>query len=192
MSAPRRTSNTPSTGVGRKSSCLTPGMLTPAAARFEATDGFGAGRLGLLPGLLATSPAQAPFTARLDVASAVSQAVGTVWRRGLMGSNLTTGVGLRPSRVVRTGLDRPFGSAARMMARVQFLQALAGHVRIDLRGRQVAVPEQHLHHPQIRPVVEQMGCERVSERVRGEIAINARLAGITFDDVPERLARHAI
>src|ERR1700691_513863 len=140
MSAPRRTSNTPATGVGRTSSCLTPGMLTPAASRFEATDGFGAGRLGLLD----TSPAQAPIAARLDAASAVSQAVGTVWRRGVMGSNLTTGVGRGRLGSVRTGLDRPFGSAARMMARVQFLQALGGHVRIDLRGRQIAVPERRL------------------------------------------------
>src|SRR5580693_9439104 len=116
MSAPRRTSYTPATGVGCTSSCLTPGMLTPAASRFEATDGFGAGRLELLD----TSPAEAPNAAKLDTASAASQAVGTVWRRGVIGSNLTTGVALRPSRVSQGGSDRPLGSAARMMARVQF------------------------------------------------------------------------
>ena len=52
--------------------------------------------------------------------------------------------------------------------------------------------EQHLHDAQVRPVIEQMGRERVTQRVRRQLFRNARLAGIALDDVPERLARHAI
>ena len=79
-----------------------------------------------------------------------------------------------------------------MVARVQFLEALASHVRIDLRGRQIAVAEQHLHHAQVRAVIEQMGGKGMSQSMGREVPVDAGLAGITLDDVPERLARHAI
>jgi hypothetical protein len=39
-------------------------------------------------------------------------------------------------------------SAARVVFGVQLLQAGAGDVGIDLRGGEVAVAEQHLHHAQ--------------------------------------------
>ena len=64
-------------------------------------------------------------------------------------------------------------SAARMMLRVQFLQALAGHVRIDLGGRQIAVTEQHLHHAQVGAVIEQVRGERMPQRMRRQVAIDA-------------------
>src|SRR5580704_13715360 len=47
---------------------------------------------------------------------------------------------------------------ARMMLRVQIFQAFARDVRVDLRGGQIAVAEEHLHHAQIRAVVQQVGC----------------------------------
>jgi hypothetical protein len=46
-------------------------------------------------------------------------------------------------------------SAARVVLRMQLLQALARHMGVDLRRRQVAVAEQHLHHAQVRTVVQQ-------------------------------------
>ena len=52
------------------------------------------------------------------------------------------------------------------MLRVQFLHALAGDVRIDLCGRQVAVAEQHLHDSQIRAMIQQVRGERVAQCVR--------------------------
>src|ERR1700722_2916709 len=52
--------------------------------------------------------------------------------------------------------------------------------------------KQHLYHAQIRAVVEQVRRERVPQCMRRQIAIDARLARIALDDVPERLARHAI
>src|SRR5580700_3141729 len=41
-------------------------------------------------------------------------------------------------------------------------------------------------------MVEQVGSERVPQRVRGKLAGNACLAGIALDDVPEGLAGHAV
>ena len=52
------------------------------------------------------------------------------------------------------------------MRGVQLLEPLACHVRVDLRGRQVAVAKQHLHHAQVRAVVQQVSGEGVPQRVR--------------------------
>ena len=48
---------------------------------------------------------------------------------------------------------------------VDLLQPLDARVGVDLRGGDRGVSEQLLHRAKIRPCVEQMGCERVSERV---------------------------
>jgi hypothetical protein len=57
-------------------------------------------------------------------------------------------------------------SPARVMFGVQFLQALARHMRINLRGRNIGMPEQELHYAQIRAVIQQMRRERMPQRVR--------------------------
>jgi len=51
------------------------------------------------------------------------------------------------------------------MLRVQLLHPFARHVGVNLGGGNVAVAEQHLHHPQIRAVVEQVGGKGVAQRV---------------------------
>src|SRR5580658_2452546 len=128
MSAPRRTSKTPATGVGRTSSFLTPGMVAAAASGLATTDGLGAG-----PGVgVGTSPAQA-------LTAAARASAGIKRRRGFIGLNYTT----------------RGRSAAGVVARMQVLQPLARHVRVDLRRRQIAVAEQHLHDAQVRAVIEQ-------------------------------------
>src|SRR5580704_13070997 len=81
---------------------------------------------------------------------------------------------------------------ARVVLRMQFLQTLAGDVSVDLSRRQVAVPEKHLHHAQIRAVVQQMGRKGMPQGMRRELFLDAGLFGIPLDDVPERLARHAV
>lgn len=53
-----------------------------------------------------------------------------------------------------------------MMAGVQLLHTLPGHVGVNLSRRQVAMPQQHLHDAQIGAVIQQMGCERMPQRVR--------------------------
>ncbi len=47
--------------------------------------------------------------------------------------------------VLLMGVGR--ASAARMMLLMQLFESLAGNVGVDLRGRQIAVAEEHLHHP---------------------------------------------
>ena len=54
----------------------------------------------------------------------------------------------------------------RMVAGVQFAQALARHVRVNGGRRNIGVAEQQLHHPQICTMVEQMGRERVAQGMR--------------------------
>ena len=46
--------------------------------------------------------------------------------------------------------------SARMMGRVQLLHANLRDMGINLCGRQVAMPQQHLHHAQVRAMIEQM------------------------------------
>jgi hypothetical protein len=48
---------------------------------------------------------------------------------------------------------------------MKLLEALPGHVRIDLSRRYVAVPEQHLHDTQIGAVVDEMRGERVPQHM---------------------------
>jgi len=79
-----------------------------------------------------------------------------------------------------------------MVVGVKLLEPLSRDMGVDLGRRQVAVAKQHLHHPQIGAVVEQMGGEGVAQGVRREVFADARLQGVTLDELPERLARHAV
>jgi len=53
-----------------------------------------------------------------------------------------------------------------MMAPVQLLQALARHVRVDLRRRYIGVTEEHLHDAQIGAVIQEMGGKSMAQHVR--------------------------
>ena len=77
-----------------------------------------------------------------------------------------------------------------MVLGVQVVQPLPGNVGIDLRGRQITVPQQHLDHPQIGAMVEQMRGKGVTQGVRRQVAANPRCQGMLLDTVPEGLARH--
>lgn len=57
-------------------------------------------------------------------------------------------------------------SSPGMMLSVQRLQAFARHMGVDLRRRQVGMPQQQLHRAQVCTVVEQVGRERMPQRVR--------------------------
>ncbi len=52
--------------------------------------------------------------------------------------------------------------------------------------------QQHLNHTQIRAVIQQMRRKGMAQGMRRQFFLDAGLFGITFDDVPKRLARHAI
>src|SRR5882724_7727190 len=79
-----------------------------------------------------------------------------------------------------------------VMLTVQLFQALTSHVRVDLCRRQVTMTQQHLHDAQVGTMVEQMRGKRVSQSMRRKVFGDSGLAGVALDDVPERLARHAI
>src|SRR5690349_15885021 len=79
-----------------------------------------------------------------------------------------------------------------MVAAVQLFHALAGDVCVDLCSRYIAVAEQQLDYTQVRAVIEQVRRERVADRMRRELLLDAGLACVALDDVPESLARHTI
>ena len=78
------------------------------------------------------------------------------------------------------------------MLTVDVLQAAARHMGIDLGGGQVAVAQQHLHHAQVRAVVQQMSGKGMAQRMRRQFHFHAGLQRIALDDVPERLTCHAV
>ena len=57
-----------------------------------------------------------------------------------------------------------------MAGGVHLTQAIDGHPGVDLGGRGRTVTQQLLHGPDIRPAVEQMSGEGVSQRVRRDPA----------------------
>jgi hypothetical protein len=74
---------------------------------------------------------------------------------------------------------------------MQLLQPLARDVGVDLRGRDVGVAEQQLHHAQVGAVVEQVRGEGVAQHVRRDALLrNADLQRVFLDQVPEHLPRH--
>ena len=77
-----------------------------------------------------------------------------------------------------------------MVFGVQFLQPLPRHMRINLRRRNIRMAQQQLHYPQVRPMVDQVCCEGMSQRVRGERLLDAGDRSIAPDEVLECLSRH--
>jgi len=60
----------------------------------------------------------------------------------------------------------------------------------DLRGRDIGVAEQQLHHAQVRAVIEQMRGERMAQRVRRERRrLDARQHRVALERMPEGLPR---
>ncbi len=58
---------------------------------------------------------------------------------------------------------------------VDGLETRRGQVRVDLGGREGLMAQKLLHAAQIRSVVEQVGREAVSERVRADAGIESCL-----------------
>ena len=73
---------------------------------------------------------------------------------------------------------------------MNLFQAFPRHMRINLRGRNIGVPQQQLHHTQIRTVIDQVGGEGVSQRMRRDWFFHVRLDRVALDHVPEHLPRH--
>mgnify|MGYP001757357562 FL=1 len=64
---------------------------------------------------------------------------------------------------------------------VYALQALRGHVGINLRGIKRGVPQQFLHYAQICPAFQKVGCGRVAHPVRGKPLSTSDLGGLFYN-----------
>src|SRR3954453_13272350 len=71
---------------------------------------------------------------------------------------------------------------------VDLLEALAGEVRVHLRGRDIGVAEHLLDGAQVAAAGEQVGREAVAEGVWAELTSEADGAGVALDDFVEALA----
>src|SRR5829696_6879415 len=86
------------------------------------------------------------------------------------------------SRATRPTKSTVWSSGTRVRRVVDRAEAFARQVRVDLRGGKVCVPEQLLHGTQVGAPFEQVGRERVAERVWMQcLAVGQRMAG---DDAP--------
>ena len=77
-----------------------------------------------------------------------------------------------------------YTSAARMKLPVDASQIFAINVRVDLRGRDVRVPEHVLHGTQVGATLEQMGGERVPQGVRRDAGADPRRGYVFPQDLP--------
>src|SRR4029079_9028243 len=82
-------------------------------------------------------------------------------------------------------------SATGVVLRVQQLHALARHMGVNLRGRNIGVTKQHLHHAQVGAVVDEVRGEGVAQHVRRGVLAGHGARAVTLDVLPERLPRHA-
>src|ERR1044072_803061 len=80
-------------------------------------------------------------------------------------------------------------SGARVELVVQRAQPVRVDVRVDLRRRDIAVAEHHLHRAQVGAVLEKVRREAVPQHVRRQRA-DAGAAAVAYEDLPEPLPRH--
>lgn len=75
---------------------------------------------------------------------------------------------------------------------MQILQPLLRHVCVYLCCGEICMPEQHLHHPEIRSVIQQMGSERMPQGVGRQRGADLCALGVELDPVPKGLSRHLL
>ena len=63
-------------------------------------------------------------------------------------------------------------------------EIFAVHMRVELRGREVGMAEHLLHRAEIGATLEQMGCERMSQRMGCDALGQPGAPGGRFDDAP--------
>lgn len=73
---------------------------------------------------------------------------------------------------------------------MQLLETFARHMGIYLRRRNIRMPQQHLHYPQICPMIEQVGSECMAQYMGRHMFGDPRQSCITFYQIPESLPRH--
>src|SRR2546429_8049823 len=76
-------------------------------------------------------------------------------------------------------------------AEIGVLEAIGRQLRVDLRRREVGVPEHLLQRAQVAAAGEQVRRERVTQRVRAHLLLQADPSRVTLNDLVETLAREA-
>ena len=71
-----------------------------------------------------------------------------------------------------------------MKSPMHLTQSRAGDMGVDFGCRDAGVAEELLDDAQVRPVVQEMGCEAMPEHVGRHIAVDARAADALFDMLP--------
>ena len=77
-----------------------------------------------------------------------------------------------------------------MVLRHQLFQALTRHMGVNGGGADIRMPQQQLHHAQIRAVIKQVRSKCVAQSVWGQRGSNARFLGIFFHQVPKHGTGH--
>ena len=77
---------------------------------------------------------------------------------------------------------------ARVIASVGLFQTIRVHMSIDLGRRNIRMAEHRLHRAEISAAFQQMGCERMAQRVRRNFFIDAGSPGVSPNDLPASLA----
>ena len=73
---------------------------------------------------------------------------------------------------------------------MEFLETLPLNSRIDLRGRNVGVPEQSLNDPEVCSALQEMGCKGVPQHVRRDATRDPGRASVAAKELPKSLTCH--
>ena len=76
-----------------------------------------------------------------------------------------------------------------MLLREQQRLLVSRDMRVDLRSRYGAVPQQRLYISNVHAGLEQRGGEGMPEHVRGNIGLCAEFGQVLSDNAPDRLRR---
>src|SRR5208283_1505040 len=98
-------------------------------------------------------------------------------------------VPFRSPKSVGTFLDARAGRA-RMKRAMDLAQVALREMRVNLRGRDIAVPQHLLHRTQIRAAFEQMGGEAMAQSVRADPRQPRIGRGPSFERLEKSLASH--
>src|SRR5690606_6779343 len=81
-------------------------------------------------------------------------------------------------------------SGPRVMARMQLPQPFSRHMSVYLRGGNIGVSQQKLHHAQVGAVIQKMRCKGMAQHMRREWGVYGSLERIAAHQLPKGLTRH--
>ena len=82
-----------------------------------------------------------------------------------------------------TGDGQPLWSGVELI--IHGLQSSLENMGIDLRRREIGMTKQGLNRPQVRPTIQEMGCERMSDNVGAKVPWETRAHRVFLEDLPK-------